>query len=298
VPGYDPTQRTVAASASTQPIDPAQGPLAIRRDRRAEQGPRRRARSVAVAAVTVVAALGAGTLGGALAVGNLPGAADPTPVVSAALGTSEIGIADIVEDLERSIVSIDTTITSRRGPYASTSQGAGTGVVIDDAGHVLTNAHVVEGADSVTVTVDGRTTNATVIGTDSAADIAVLQVDDTSALVPAELGVEADVAVGDDVIAIGNALALEGAMTVTRGIVSALDRSVETDAGTLSDLVQTDAAISSGNSGGALVAADGRVIGINTAVAASSSSVQASNIGFSISIDRALEVADRLVGEQ
>lgn len=258
----------------------------------------RRPRSILVAGVTVVAALGAGVLGGSLADGDLTGPGGSTAVVSAALGTSELGIADIVEDLERSIVSIDTAVTSRRGPYAATSEGAGTGVVIDDAGHVLTNAHVVEGADSVTVTVDGRTRDATVVGTDSAADIAVLQVDDASGLVPAELGVAAEVAVGDDVIAIGNALALEGAMTVTRGIVSALDRSVETESGTLSDLVQTDAAISSGNSGGALVAADGRVIGINTAVAASSSSVQASNIGFSISIDRALEVADTLLGQQ
>ena len=104
-------------------------------------------------------------------------------------------------------------------------------------------------------------------------------------------------AVGDDVVAIGNALALEGGLTVTRGIVSALDRSIEAGTGTLTGLVQTDAAISSGNSGGALVNADGHVIGINTAVAASGGPVTASNIGFAISIDHAMATVDRLLKE-
>jgi putative serine protease PepD len=103
--------------------------------------------------------------------------------------------------------------------------------------------------------------------------------------------------VGDDVVAIGNALALEGGLTVTRGIVSALDRSIQRGTGTLTGLVQTDAAISSGNSGGALVNAAGQVIGINTAVAASGGSVTASNIGFAISIDHAMATVDHLLKE-
>src|SRR4029077_5930355 len=101
--------------------------------------------------------------------------------------------------------------------------------------------------------------------------------------------------VGDDVVAIGNALALEGGLTVTEGIVSALDRSIETSSGPLHGLIQTDAAISSGNSGGALVNANGEVIGINTAVATSSGTVQASNIGFAIAIDKARSTATRLI---
>ena len=101
---------------------------------------------------------------------------------------------------------------------------------------------------------------------------------------------------GDVVLAIGNALALEGGMSVTQGIVSALDRTIETETGTLTGLVQTDAAISSGNSGGALVNAAGEVVGINTAVAASYGSVTASNIGFAIAIDDALTVASALIG--
>jgi putative serine protease PepD len=102
-------------------------------------------------------------------------------------------------------------------------------------------------------------------------------------------------AVGDEVVAVGNALALEGDMTVTTGIVSALDRSLDTASGTLTDLVQTDAAISSGNSGGPLVDTDGRVVGINTAVATSGGGRQATNVGFAISIDHALDVAEALV---
>ena len=101
---------------------------------------------------------------------------------------------------------------------------------------------------------------------------------------------------GDDVVAIGNALALEGGPTVTRGIVSALNRTIEDESGSLSGLIQTDAAISSGNSGGPLVNAAGQVVGLNTAVATSSQSVSAENIGFAIPINQALQVAARLRG--
>lgn len=93
-----------------------------------------------------------------------------------------------------------------------------------------------------------------------------------------------------------NALALEGGMTVTRDIVSALDRELDTDDGTLTGLIQTDAAISSGNSGGPLVSAAGQVIGINTAVAASGQGVEASNIGFAIPIDTAMDAIDQILG--
>jgi putative serine protease PepD len=175
--------------------------------------------------------------------------------------------------------------------------GAGTGIVISDDGLVLTNAHVVDGADTVTVRLDrdaaGR--SAQVMAISEETDVAVVRVDDASGLVAADIATGGAV-VGDQVVAIGNALALDGGMSVTQGIVSAVDRSIEADSGTLTDLIQTDAAISSGNSGGPLVNAAGQVIGINTAVAASSGGVQASNIGFAISITKALTVADQLVG--
>jgi putative serine protease PepD len=134
-----------------------------------------------------------------------------------------------------------------------------------------------------------------VVASDAEADLALLRVSDTDRLVPAPLGSSADVQVGDQVVAVGNALALEGGMTVTQGIVSAVDRSIETEAGTLAGLIQTDAAISSGNSGGPLVNAAGEVIGINTAVATSGGGVSASNIGFVISIDTAQSVVEDLL---
>ena len=117
-------------------------------------------------------------------------------------------------------------------------------------------------------------------------------------LVPAHLatGSSQAVQVGDDVVAIGNALALEGGMTVTQGIVSATDRQITDENGTLSGLIQTDAAISSGNSGGPLVNAKGEVVGMNTAVAASGGGVEASNIGFVIPITTATSIAHDLLG--
>ncbi len=172
----------------------------------------------------------------------------------------------------------------------------GTGVVIDGGGHILTNAHVVIDAVEITVTLAGDSTPraATVVASDPSADVAVLHVEDSAGLVPAPRAA-AHPAVGEPVVAIGNALALEGGMTVTQGIVSALDRSIETDSGVLGNLIQTDAAISSGNSGGPLVDAAGRVVGINTAVASSGGGVEASNIGFAIAIDTAMTVAQRLM---
>jgi putative serine protease PepD len=120
----------------------------------------------------------------------------------------------------------------------------------------------------------------------------VLQLDDPTGVVPAEMAT-GQAAVGDPVVAIGNALALEGGPTVTQGIVSALDRSIDTAQGHLDGLLQTDAAISSGNSGGPLANAAGEVVGVNTAVAASNGGQQASNIGFVIPIEHALAIAEQ-----
>jgi serine protease Do len=246
-----------------------------------------------VAVVAAVLAAGLGALGGAALVDGDAGieAGPATPAVAA----SVLDVGALVEAVEPSVVSIETRVESRRGRWATTGMGAGTGVVLE-GGLILTNAHVVEGAIAVTVTAtDGTDLDATIVAADPSADIAVLDVGDDAGLQPATLGDSDAVRVGQDVVAIGNALALEGSMTVTRGIVSAVGRSIETTSGTLSGLVQTDAAISSGNSGGPLVAPDGSVIGINTAVAAGGGSVSASNIGFAIPIDTAIAVVERLV---
>jgi putative serine protease PepD len=262
---------------------------------------RRRWPRTVVAVIGVVAlSLGAGAFGATLT--DDGGADEPSNAVAidnvgVDSASSALSVAEIVDGLADSVVSIETTVSFRRGPFEEAGRGAGTGVVLDD-GYIVTNAHVVNGASEVSVTVpgSGATLVATIVGSDPAIDIAVLHVDDTSGLVPAPLGSSDLAAVGDSVVAIGNALALEGGLTVTQGIVSALDRSVETSEGTLDDLIQTDAAISSGNSGGPLVDDHGEVIGINSAVATSGGGVSASNIGFAISIDTALEVAADLIG--
>jgi len=265
--------------------------------------PRRRTRRRLIAPVAFAAiALGAGWVGGTLssdgATSSSDGATSSSDGSPAAENTSFAGetldVGGIVETVEPSVVAVTTRLQQQRGPFVTEGEGEGSGVIIDDQGHVLTNAHVVEGATEIAVIVAGEERVAPLVAADASTDIAVLRLDDTSGLTPATIA-EGDIAVGDDVVAIGNALGLEGSPTVTRGIVSALDRSIETATGTLSGLIQTDAAISSGNSGGPLVDASGQVIGINTAVAASGVNVQASNIGFAIPIEDALDIAEQLL---
>ena len=252
---------------------------------------RRKRTRVAFALVALVAiAGGAGGIVGA-AVGERDGepassTAGPstTPLVSpAGSGGSSLDVAAVLAAVEGAVADIQAT-----GPRQA---GQGTGIVYSADGLVLTNAHVVDGATRVTVTTtnDRQPRRALVVGTDPDNDIAVLRLEDTAGLVVATLGRSADTRVGEDVVAIGNALGLRGDPSVTRGIVSALDRTI----GNLSGLLQTDAAINSGNSGGPLVNAAGQVIGVNTAIAVQNN---AQNIGFAIPIDRAKAIADRLVG--
>ena len=166
---------------------------------------------------------------------------------------------------------------------------SGTGVIVSRDGEVITNAHVVTGASSITVTLNGSNSRfaATLVGALPGNDLALLKMDGASDLTPAAFGDSAKTVVGDDVVAVGYALALSGGPSVTEGIISAVGRSVTTqtasgEAVTLTNMLQTDAAISSGNSGGPLVDSRARVIGINTAVAASTASATAQNIGFAI----------------
>jgi S1-C subfamily serine protease len=248
----------------------------------------------------------AGSAGGWVAAGerDLPTASTSTTATPASvqLSGNNLNAAAIVNRLKSSVVSVETKIEAQNGPFGGVSEGtgAGTGIVLDGNGNILTNAHVVEGARSVTVTLAGETKarTAEIVGTDTEHDVAVLHVDDADGLVPADFatGSGDTVQVGDDVVAIGNALALEGGMTVTEGIVSATNRQISDDNGTLSGLIQTDAAISSGNSGGPLVNAKGQVVGMNTAVAASGNGVEASNIGFVIPSNTAVSIAHQLLG--
>lgn len=217
-----------------------------------------------------------------------PGDSEPAAVAPAEPGS----IAAIVEAIRPSIVaigieSVSTDIFLEPVP----SQGAGTGIVLDSAGHILTNNHVVAGAQRIQVTLsDGRSFEARIIGSDRRTDIAVIHIDATD-LTPAPFGESASLRVGDPVIAIGQALALPGGPTVTDGIVSALDRSIQEPNGiTLENLIQTDAAINPGNSGGALLDSRGRVVGVNTAIAGN-----AQNIGFAIAITPAKDIVNQLI---
>jgi S1-C subfamily serine protease len=162
-------------------------------------------------------------------------------------------------------------------------RGAGTGMVLTSDGLVLTNAHVIDGATAITVTLAGQTRAhlASVVASDTVDDVAVIRVQGVAGLTPVTFGSSASLAVGQGVIAIGDALDLGGAPTVTEGIVSALNRTISDPTGRLTGLIQTDAAINPGNSGGPLVNGAGEVIGMNTAVSGS-----AQNIGFAIGIDR------------
>ena len=243
----------------------------------------------------------AGGLVGALAAGGLVLAADDdgattrvvssgaVPVVSRPSSTIEGGtdIASIIEKAEPAVVAI----TTDDGP-GSGSGGAGTGVVITDDGFVVTNNHVVEGATTIEVAfTNGEVEAASVVGRDPSNDLSVLKVARTE-LPAVELGDSDEIQVGDEVVAIGNALALEGGLSVTRGIISGTDRTVDTNVGSLLvGMLQTDAAINPGNSGGPLLDAQGRVIGINTAIANPAS---AQNVGFAIPISKASPIIEDL----
>jgi S1-C subfamily serine protease len=192
------------------------------------------------------------------------------------------------------VVSIDSEGVEAKGSAAGDFvEAAGTGMILTSSGEVLTNNHVVTGATTVTVTLFGQTKArpAHVVGTDPSNDLALVQINSASGLPTVTLGNSNASQVGDEVLAIGNALALAGGPSVTQGIVSAKNRSLtaQNDSGQTENLVgllQTDAAINPGNSGGPLVNAQGEVIGMNTAVASSSAgNAPAQNIGFAIAID-------------
>jgi serine protease Do len=229
----------------------------------------------------------------------------PDARVAAATSTSSATIATaasaqtgdlstLVQRAERAVVRISSQVTRGATIFApaQTGEAVGTGFVVASNGVILTNFHVVEGAQRITVTMnDGRTFTARVDNADSAGDLAVLKIDATG-LSTLALGNSSQALAGQSVVAIGYALGLQGSPTVTTGIVSSTGRTIQVqDDGapsgpvvrTYRNVLQISAAINAGNSGGPLLDLQGRVIGINTA---GSSSAQ--NIGFAIPIDRAM----------
>jgi putative serine protease PepD len=275
----------------TAPVEPPEPPAATPEPARGPDG-----RKWAVLAA--VAALLGGLVGGGL-VAALDD--DGGTVVRNVAGGGNAGVIakprdihGILQKVEPGVVSIRTQ-SSEFGRFFPV-RGAGTGMIITADGEVLTNDHVVAGATEIKVTLEGEreARDAEVLGADPANDVALLRIKGASGLPTVEFGVSKDLRVGDDVVAIGNALALPGGPTVTDGIVSALDREIEGDDGTLANLIQTDAAINPGNSGGPLVNADGQVVGINTAVIQSTGEALAQNIGFALSIDTIKPLLDDL----
>ncbi|MGH2813314.1 MAG: S1C family serine protease [Actinomycetota bacterium] len=265
-----------------------------------DETPRRRGGLRFVAALLLAALIG-GVAGGFIV--DQLGSGDPAGSFTAQQARDgrpppEPGsVAEIVEQVRPSVVRVETDLVALDeflqpvpGPDA-----AGTGVIIDNEGHILTNAHVVEDAESVeVVTTDERRLEAEIAGRDVLSDLAVLEVD-AEGLQPVPIGDSDDLRVGDRVIAVGNALgaALGSEPTVTEGIVSALDRQIrEAGGNTIQNMIQTDAAINPGNSGGPLLDLDGELVGVNTAIAGN-----AQNIGFAIAITPARPIISDLISE-
>ncbi|MEV0896101.1 trypsin-like peptidase domain-containing protein [Actinoplanes sp. NPDC049802] len=249
----------------------------------APRDPRWKRRIAGGTAILVLVAGGGG--GGAFLTRQyLDGRAAPAATASATI-TETGDLASIVARVQPSVVTV--LVDSAR------SSSLGSGVVLGSDGLILTNNHVVSADGTVSVRLStGRTVPASVIATDATHDLALVQATGLSGLTPVTFATDDSVAVGDTVLAFGAPLGLEG--TVTSGIVSALDRGVDTGDEKLSGLFQTDAAINQGNSGGALVDTAGRVVGINVAIATAGDSTGSVGVGFAIPADTVTSVVRRL----
>jgi putative serine protease PepD len=253
-----------------------------------------------VAAVLAGACIGAG--GGAatyaaLSAGNGKTIVRQVPVTGsqAASSTSGLSIHAIYELARKGVVEITVTGQSQ-DPFGNSrsQQAEGSGFVYDAAGHIVTNQHVVDGASKVTVKFwNGKTYSARVVGTDPSTDLAVIEVDaPSSQLFPLSLGDSSKVAVGDGVVAIGSPFGLQE--TVTSGIVSALHRQMTSPNNfAIDDSIQTDAAINHGNSGGPLLSARGKVIGVNAQIESDSGGND--GVGFAIPSNTVRAIASQLI---
>lgn len=211
-------------------------------------------------------------------------------------GTELMTAAEVYARNVNSTVGITTTITTNYWGYQSTSAASGSGFIFSDDGYILTNYHVIEDAGSITVSCyDGSSYSAALIGYDESNDIAVLKID-AEGLTPVVLGKSADLNVGDSVVAIGNPLG-ELTFSLTSGTISAKDREITLSSNVTMNLLQTDCAINSGNSGGALFNLYGEVVGVTNAKYSGSSSSGASidNIGFAIPIDTILPIVTSII---
>ena len=263
------------------------------------------------AALAICCALVGGVCGGALGAklvpaGNkvsgsstvLQGSRENTVLDVKNIDTSkQLTAAEVYAQNVNSTVGITTSINSTNfWGYTTTAAASGSGFIISEDGYIITNYHVIEGASSIKVTTySGDSYDATVVGYDESNDIAVLKVNATG-LSPAVIGNSDNMNVGDSVVAIGNPLG-ELTFSLTSGAVSALNREVTLSNGVTMDLIQTDCAINSGNSGGALFNMYGEVVGITNAKYSSSSNSEASidNIGFAIPMNRVYDIVKSII---
>ena len=259
--------------------------------------PTARPRGNRVVALLLVLAMsvGGGIVGGLIGANSSDNFSNGGPLVTAApIKPENIGKTDIARaaaTIAPSIVTIDS--------LSGTGESIGTGIIVTSDGEILTNNHVVEGATSVRVRLNGTTAPimAKVIAGDAGNDLALIKLVNAKGLTAATFADPESIAVGDPVVAVGYALALDGGPSVTSGIVSALNRTLTDSSGALNALIQTDAAISSGNSGGPLINLNGQVVGINTAVANGDNNTAANNIGFAIGVAEVQRVAALLRAE-
>ncbi|MDG6974828.1 MAG: trypsin-like peptidase domain-containing protein [Nitrososphaerota archaeon] len=199
-------------------------------------------------------------------------------------------VTGAVEKVSESIVSVASTRLERRFFGVVPLEGQGSGIVLDRRGLIVTNNHVIDGANQVHVSLkDGRTFTGEVVGSDEATDVAVIRLDATD-LPAAELGDSEAVRVGQFVLAIGNALALPGGPTVSMGVLSAKGRPLPGTDFIFEGLLQTDAAVNPGNSGGPLADLDGRIIGVTTMMIP-----YAQGMGFAIPINTVKKIADEIL---
>jgi S1-C subfamily serine protease len=218
---------------------------------------------------------------------------------STSSGSTNLDIKAITRQVSPAVVDINTVIQTASGSAAA----AGTGLIITSSGDVLTNNHVVEGSVSIKVSIQGKsgTYAATVIGVDPADDVAVIHVNGVSGLPTVTIADSSTVTIGDTVYALGNALGLGGSPRVTQGIVTALDQTITASdngaqAEQLTGMIQSDAEISPGDSGGALVNSAGQVIGIITAGQAQGFRSNSTTIAFAIPSSKAVDTANRILG--
>ena len=198
-------------------------------------------------------------------------------------------LADLVENVQKSVVSISVDIVSR-GRFFFADEGSGTGIIISNDGYIVTNYHVIQNTSDIEVSLsDGGNYSAEIVGLDVLTDLAVIKIEADN-LSTIKFGESSALRPGDWVFTIGNALGLRGGPSVTFGVISGVGRTVQTERGDLYDMIQHDAAINQGNSGGPLVSAKGEVIGINTAVYSG-----AQGIGFSVSSSVAQPIIHSLI---